>query len=131
MAALRRPSAPRPLDPPVADGVGGRLLTQQEAAALAGCSKDTVVRARRSGRLPHARLYQGRWMIPDDDLAAAGFSVDIQVVAESDDGGDLMSIELARAEARIAALEDLVTRQDDELRFLRQLTTATLSRKAS
>jgi hypothetical protein len=40
-------------------------------------------------------------------------------------------MELARAQARIAAFEELVARQDDELRFLRQLTTDTLGRRAS
>jgi hypothetical protein len=41
------------------------------------------------------------------------------------------SMELARAQARIAALEDLVARQDDELAFLRQLTVDTLGRRAA
>jgi hypothetical protein len=41
------------------------------------------------------------------------------------------STALARAEARIVALEELVSRQDDELRFLRQLTVDTLGRRAS
>ena len=43
-----------------------------EAARLAGCSRDTIVRARRSGRFPNARLDNGRWMIPFDDLVVAG-----------------------------------------------------------
>ena len=49
-----------------------RLLSQEEAARLAGCSKDTIVRARRSGRFPNARLRDRRWAIPTDDLVAAG-----------------------------------------------------------
>jgi hypothetical protein len=37
-------------------------------------------------------------------------------------------VELARAETRICALEDLLARQDDELRFLRQLAADHLRR---
>lgn len=112
-----------------------RLLTQCEAARVAGCSKDTIVRARRSGRLPHARLTDGRWMIPADDLVTAGLAPTdaISPAADEEDEASVepASLKLAQAEARVAALEDLVTRQDDELRFLRQLATETLGRRAS
>ena len=47
-------------------------LSQMEAARLVGCSRDTIVRARRSGRFPNARLDNGRWTIPADDLVDAG-----------------------------------------------------------
>jgi hypothetical protein len=40
-------------------------------------------------------------------------------------------VELARALARVAALEDLVARQDDQLEFLRQLTVETLSKRGA
>jgi excisionase family DNA binding protein len=120
----------------IAEPAAERLLSQQEAAKVSGCSKDTIVRARRSGRLPHAHLREGRWMIPADDLAAAGLyrPPDGQAAdgdrSGTEDGERPVSIDLARAEARIAALEDLVARQDDELRFLRQLAADTLARKA-
>jgi hypothetical protein len=125
--------------PTATDGVppmSERLLTQQQAAVLAGCSKDTIVRARRAGRFLHARLRDGRWTIPSDDLAAAGLYPHADVVPapaedRSDPGNEPASIELARAQARIGALEDLVARQDDELRFLRQLAADSLGRKAS
>ena len=39
-------------------------------------------------------------------------------------------VELARAEARIAGLEEVVARQDDELRFLR-LTIETLAKRGA
>jgi len=42
-----------------------------------------------------------------------------------------VSMELARAQTRIAALEELVARQDDELRFLRQLTVDSVGRRAA
>ena len=113
------------------------LLGQQQAAALAGCSKDTIARARRAGRFPHARLAGGRWSIPADDLAAAGFVApdavpemeELPPVGRPDDGPADLS--LARAEARIAALEDLLARQDAELAFLRQLAADTVAKKAS
>ncbi|MDA8356793.1 MAG: helix-turn-helix domain-containing protein, partial [Actinomycetota bacterium] len=109
---------------------------QRQAASLAGCSRDTIVRARRAGRLPHSRLYGQRWLIAVDDLAAAGLlrpegtGGDTAPEAGADHRGEASSaaVELARAEARICALEDLLARQDDELHFLRQLATDHLRR---
>jgi len=118
-----------------------RFVTQREAADLARCSKDTIVRTRQAGRLPHARLDGHTWMIPIADLVvaglydpAAGAMPDTPARARDEPehpGAVPSSMELARAQARIAALEDLVARQDEELRFLRQLATDTLSKKAS
>jgi excisionase family DNA binding protein len=111
------------------------LLTQQEAAEMAGCSKDTIVRARQAGRLPHARLSEHRWMIPIDDLVESGLydpdrhSGDAPLDA-GPDAGDV-EVELARALARVSALEEIVARQDSELAFLRQLTTDTLSKRTA
>ncbi|MDA8072067.1 MAG: helix-turn-helix domain-containing protein [Actinomycetota bacterium] len=118
-----------------------RFVTQREAAELAGCSKDTIVRTRQAGRLPHARLDGHTWMIPIADLVVAGL-YDPATGAMPDapprareepehPGAVPTSMELARAQARIAALEDLVARQDAELAFLRQLATDTLAKKAS
>ena len=100
------------------------LLTQREAATLAGCSKDTIIRARRAGRFPHACLRGQAWMVPIDDLVAVGLydpekEVPTHGGAPSSGDGD---VELVRALSRVAALEDIVARQDDELRFLRELT---------
>ena len=111
-----------------------RFVSQQEAARLAGCSKDTIVRARRSGRLPHARLREHRWAVPVDDLVAAGLyqpaGPDTDAVPRlAGEGVESASVELARALARVTALEDVVARQDDELRFLRQLTVDTLGKR--
>jgi hypothetical protein len=113
-----------------------RFVSQQEAAWLAGCSKDTIVRARRSGRFPHARLRERRWAIPVDDLAAAGFcrpaGQDTDAVASPPgETAESVSVELARALARVVALEDVVARQDDELRFLRQLTVETVGKRGA
>ena len=75
-----------------------------------------------------------------DDLVAAGLYAPDQGVTgfvADDDPGDAAgppdgspSVELARALARVAALEDLVGRQDDELRFLRQLALDTLGARS-
>ena len=118
-----------------------RFVTQREAGDLARCSKDTIVRTRQAGRLPHARLDGHTWMIPIADLVVAGlYDPATGAMPDAPAGAPLepesqgavpASMELARAQARIAALEDLVARQDDELRFLRQLATDTLARKAS
>ncbi len=117
--------------------VTDRLLSQVEAARLAGCSRDTIVRARRAGRFPNARFEKDRWTIPSGDLVAAGLCQPADhgtlPVAPTDDAkqpGDVPAIELARAEARIAGLEALVARQDDELRFLR-LTVETLTSRGA
>ncbi len=119
---------PQSLRPGQAAGASaGRLVDQQEAAALAGCSRDTIARARKAGRLPHSRLHAGRWLVAVDDLAEAGLLVAVgpeRAEAGEEDPVRATSgaaVVLARAEARLCALEDLVTRQDDELRFLRQL----------
>ena len=123
--------------PPAGTTPAVRLLGQQQAAVLAGCSKDTIARARRAGHFPNARLTGGRWAIPADDLAAAGFappatipdSEESPLAARSDDGP--VDLALARAEARISGLEDLLARQDAELAFLRQLAADTVAKKAS
>ncbi|MGH9106410.1 MAG: helix-turn-helix domain-containing protein [Acidimicrobiales bacterium] len=110
-----------------------RLVSQQDAAHLAGCSKDTIVRARRAGRLPHARLRGHSWAIPLDDLLAAGLyrptDPDAPARKPEDEGEppEPIAVALVRALARVAALEDLVARQDDQLAFLRQLTAETLA----
>jgi hypothetical protein len=111
-----------------------RRLGQVEAAELVGCSRDTIARARRAGRFPRARLERGRWTVPVEDLVGAGLlDVDRQdspTVHDSLDPPSLCagSIELARAEARIAGLEEIVARQDDELQFLRHTVQALAKR---
>ena len=114
-----------------------QLVSQQEAARMAGCSKDTIVRARRSGRFPNARLRDHRWTIPTDDLLAAGLyhpaDPDGSAPPGECEGRPTVpiAVELARALARVAALEDLVVRQDDQLAFLRQLTVETLAKRGA
>ena len=117
-----------------------RLLTQVEAARFAGCSRDTIVRARRSGRLPKARLEDGHWAIPLTDLVNAGLygpsglgDTPTSEPSPSDlpAGTESVAVELARAEVRIAGLEALVARQDDELRFLRLTVETLATRRAS
>jgi hypothetical protein len=120
---------------PATPSVNERFLSQLEAARLAGCSKDTIVRARRKGRFPHARLRGHCWTIPVDDLFAAGLyraDEDASTVPAKERQLDAeqtpaMALELERAVARVAALEDLVARQDDELAFLRQLAVERLT----
>ena len=62
-ATRRRASLRRGRSAPPGDRAA--LLSQDEAARLAGCSKDTIVRARRNGRFPNARLRDRRWADPD------------------------------------------------------------------
>lgn len=122
-----------------ANPMNDRLLSQLEAARLAGCSRDTIARARRAGRLPDARLQDGHWVIPLADLVAAGLyrpaqpGVVLTPEAAADDPPaeiEHPALQLARAETRVAGLEALVARQDDELRFLR-LTVETLAKRGA
>jgi hypothetical protein len=107
--------------------VGERYVSQVEAARLAGISKDSVIRARRAGRLAGCRLVEGRWLVPVSALAAGGFgSADTEPsTAETgtapEGNSAALAAQLAAAQGRLAALGELVARQDDELRFLRQL----------
>lgn len=101
-------------------------LSQVDAARPVGCSRDTIVRARRSGRFPGARLDGDRWIIPAADLVAAGLyqretpaDTPSASTAGAPPPADSTAVALARAEARIAGLNEVVGRQDDELRFLR------------
>ena len=140
---MRQPLTTSPDAPPRATRrwrrcrrVTGRLLGQEEAARLVGCSKDTIVRARRSGRFPNARLRDRRWVIPSDDLIDAGLYRPQEAAApfepiEADQAAEPAAVQLARALARVAALEDLVARQDDQLAFLRQLTVDTLTKRGA
>ena len=131
---------PSPVPPPGRYGpVTEGRLSQMEAARLAGCSRDTIVRARRSGRFPNARLDNGRWMIPGrrpgrrrplPAVRAGRRSSARRAVGPYRWGRRAHSVELARAEARIAGLEEVVARQDDELRFLR-LTVETLAKRGA
>lgn len=113
--------------------VGESFVTQRVAAELADCSKDTIIRARRAGRFPHATLRSGAWMIPVDDLIAAGLYDPVApsggtppTTRDGDTAGTV--VELARALTRVAALEEVVVRQDEELRFLRQLMTESVGK---
>jgi hypothetical protein len=133
-APSERPTEPaRPFPVPGSVDVSApeRFVSQREAARLAGVSKDSIIRARRAGRLPGARRVGTEWQIAVDDLAAAGLL--LPTGERPDDTGtgeaDLNEarIELTRAKERVSALEDLVARQDEELRFLRRLAADALS----
>jgi hypothetical protein len=124
-----------PQAPSARSAMSERRLGQVEAAKLVGCSRDTIARARRAGRFPGARLERGRWTVSVEDLVGAGLlDVDRQGSADTRDSSDLEagvesgSIELARAKARIAGLEEIVARQDNELQFLRHTVEALAKR---
>lgn len=141
ITAERRSGHLRPRPPRVAHiacghgrSVSERYVTQHEAARLSGCSKDTIARARRAGRFPGARFGERQWTIPLIDLISAGLyhppNLDRRQPGPGDtsvgEPAELVSLEVAVA--RIAALQEVVARQDDELRFLRQ-TVEVLARR--
>jgi len=143
----RRHQAPRAQQVSVRPAPGGRrtgaavceederrLVTQRQAAELVGCSKDTIIRARLAGRFAHAALEGHTWVVPVGDLIAAGL-YDRNAgkscpapPSRRDPGDETSAVLLAESQAKVAGLEDLLARQDEELRFLRQLTADTLTR---
>ncbi len=136
-ASSERPTGPaRPFPVPGSVDVSApeRFVSQREASRLAGVSKDSIIRARRAGRLPGARRVGTEWQIAVDDLAAAGLLLpagerpdDTEACADVTEA----QIELTRAKERVSALEDLVARQDEELRFLRRLAADALSARGA
>jgi hypothetical protein len=117
--------------------MAGRYLTQAEAARRARVSKDTIIRARRAGRFPGARLVEHRWMVPAEELAPAGLGPGdaagepLEPEASGNAGvDDELTVELAETRAQLAAIRDVVARQDAELRFLRQLLAEAIGRTA-
>lgn len=74
---------------------------------------------------------------PLDDLLAAGLyrPIDPDGPApppeQAGEPAEPIAVELVRALAKVAALEDLVARQDDQLAFLRQLTVETVARRGA
>ncbi|WP_170198339.1 helix-turn-helix transcriptional regulator [Streptomyces chryseus] len=92
------------------------MLTQREAAAACGVSRTTIRRRREAGDLPGAYEDARRgWMVPVDDLLAAGFRLNAPLPADAppsapapargvpvgDDGQDVavLRAELARVHA--------------------------------
>ena len=122
---------------PPAAGVSApeRFVNQREAARLAGCSKDSIIRARRAGRFEGARQHGNQWEIPVDDLAAAGLLLPPDERPDPTETGlqDLAEarIELVRVTEKLGALEVLVAHQDEELRFLRKLAADALAGRGS
>ncbi|MBQ0891332.1 helix-turn-helix domain-containing protein [Streptomyces sp. RM72] len=65
------------------------LLTQREAATACGVSRTTIRRRREAGELPGAVLDDDRgWLIPVEDLLAAGFRLNAPAPPEEKGAGD-------------------------------------------
>lgn len=109
-------------------------LTYQEAAAICGCSRDTIKRRREDGTFPRARQ-QGEhrsapWLVPIGDLVEAGFidasqiqsasaaSVLLRTQAEMLD----LRVENAGLKADVAALLLRLEDKDGEIAHLRKLS---------
>lgn len=106
-------------------------LTRREAAALCGRHVDSIRRAEKKGLLPHTREREDSTIeVAVADLVAAGL---LDPLAARGDVSELAGRnraerdltaarqELAVADARLAGLTDRVTRQDEEIAFLRAL----------
>lgn len=142
-AAIARAEGPRTGLPARGEGRPGQgaaaantmsetaYLTRKEAAALCGCHVDSIRRAEKKGLLPHTRQHRnGSTQIAVADLVAAGMldplaaRTDVtEVAGRSRAERDLTAVrqELAVAYTQIAGLTDRMTRQDDEIAFLRAL----------
>ena len=121
--------------------LSGRLLTQTGGSGWSAAARTPSSGRAGPGRFPHARLADGRWTVPSDDLVAAGLCTEAcperirrpascAASAVPASQAEPATVELARAEARIAGLEEVVARQDDELRFLR-LAVDTLAKRGA
>ncbi|PWI09104.1 hypothetical protein DIZ27_19285 [Streptomyces sp. NWU339] len=65
------------------------MLTQREAAAACGVSRTTIRRRREAGELPGAVLDDDRgWLIPLEDLLAAGFRLNAPFPPDEKGVGD-------------------------------------------
>lgn len=106
-------------------------VTRNEAAALCGCNYDTIRRAEKKGRLPNTRQRaDGTTEIAVADLVAAGMldplaaRADVtELAGRSRAERDLTAVrqELVVANTQLAGLTDRLTRQDEEIAFLRSL----------
>ena len=94
--------------------------TQRQAAALCGVSVDTIERDRAAGRFPGAfqdrRGRLGAWLIPHDDLVAAG-----RYIPESSNLDLSEQIELLELRAEVMRLREALTDAQAELRTTRGL----------
>lgn len=82
-------------------------LSMTEAAEAAGVSRDTIERRRKAGDFPGARMDQGRWVIPVDDLLGAGLVLHAPAPPETGPGGEMPAGEageLERLRAEVAAV---------------------------
>ncbi|MFB7983800.1 helix-turn-helix transcriptional regulator [Streptomyces vinaceus] len=65
------------------------MLTQREAAAACGVSRTTIRRRREAGDLPNSVQDAERgWMVPVDDLLAAGFRLNAPAPADPATGAE-------------------------------------------
>jgi hypothetical protein len=111
------------------------LLTEREAAALTGVSKDTIRRRREHGRFPgaHQRVGDpaGTWVIPVEDLVRAGMLAAAQVEAAGEamvllrTQNQMMDLRVdnARLLAEVAGLEARLADRDGEVAHLRRMTS--------
>ncbi|WP_431784864.1 helix-turn-helix domain-containing protein [Streptomyces chumphonensis] len=76
------------------------MLTQREAAAACGVSRTTIRRRREAGELPGAVLDELRgWLIPVDDLLAAGFRLHAPAPPDADTGATAGPVSGGREDA--------------------------------
>lgn len=111
--------------------VESSYLVRKAAAAVCGCSEDTLRRDQRAGKLPHTRRgSDGSVVYAVADLVAAGrldpLAADEsvgEVAGRSRSERDLTDArtELAVARARIAELSVRVERAEGEVAFLRSM----------
>jgi hypothetical protein len=85
-----------------------RFVTRREAAALCGCSYDSIRRRQAEGAYPHAEERDGAWVIPVSDLVAAGDldpTAPVEAPPADRDSGGGDAVRIARLEAALAAAE--------------------------
>lgn len=103
-------------------------LTPEQAAKIAQVSRGTINNAIRSGALKAQRDNRNRWRIDPADLHAW---IESRPATDklSDTASGNYQTEIGRLTGELSGARELISRQDDEIKFLRQALEREQSRR--
>jgi excisionase family DNA binding protein len=102
-------------------------LSPEQAAKVAKVSRGTINNAVRSGALQAQRDNRNRWRIKEEDLRAWLEVRPSPTDKVSDIGSVNYQTEISKLTGELSGAREVISRQDDEIRFLR----STLEREQS
>lgn len=94
-------------------------LSPEQAAKVAKVSRGTINNAIRSGALPAQRDNRNRWRIRDEDLRAWMDGRPAPTDKMTDIDNVNYQSEISRLTGELTGAREVISRQDDEIRFLR------------